>query len=110
MGAQVDLGGLGLGLSRRQMGEGTQVWGQSLDAGRGTGQPQALVGCCSSFCTPGPGLGLVHRHPGQEGGVNLTQSLPGLLLGAGGSLSLWFGMPSVSVIFSFSACDAVIPT
>ena len=60
------------------------MWGQSLDAGRDTGQPRALVGCCSSFCTPGPGLGLVHRHPGQEGGVNLTQSLPGLLLGAGG--------------------------
>ena len=58
------------------------MWGQSLDAGRGTGQPRALVGCCSSLCTPGPGLGLVHRCPGQEGGVNLTQSLPGLLLGA----------------------------
>ena len=109
-GVQVDLGGLGLGLSRSPMGSGASVWGQSLAAGRGTGQPRALRGAAPR--SPHLALGWAGPQvpgPGRRGSLDFGHFL-GFPWGRRGSLLSLVWEPSASAIVSFSACDAVIPT
>ena len=109
-GVQVDLGGLGLGLSRSPMGAGASVWGQSLAAGRGTGQPRALRDAAPRCAHLALGwAGPQVPGPGRRGSLNFGHFL-GFPWGRRGSLLSLVWEPSASTIVSFSACDAVIPT